>query len=468
MADSPVDDLTLATALDGGEFYMARSGADRKVGADDLVRPFVRVRVVDTTGAAVATAYENGDTIDGVVLATGDAVLRATSGGNAADGVYVVPASGAASRKVGFTSYDEHPGAYFSVMEGTAKADTLWRCTSNKGGTLETTAIAITEFTAGLSGLGASDNRLVRTDGTGGNAAQNSAITVDDSGNMSAVGTLDTTGQIHATLSAAFAVPILAESTEGGTGAGPFMSVRRSSASPAANDDIGSFLFQGRNDAAASVNYAQITTQILDPVSGSEDSQIRIATMVAGIAAYRVAVGSGFTVGSPTGGDKGAGTINATAVYDDNTLLTCYPFDAYLDGSVDDTKWDAKVPDRQIEAVYEHRETDTGKKDKKGNPVIRHERVLISKARIEPRRHEDMRKFKARLGTDTDPLDLDKYIAHWREKRHLTSLPNEEKFDPVQGLPAGAWIQRLVETVEIQAIHISQLHERLKALEERS
>ena len=170
-------------------------------------------------------------------------------------------------------------------------------------------------------------------------------------------------------------------------------------------------------------------------------------------------------VGSPTGGDKGAGTLNATAVYDDNTLLTCYPFDAYLDGTIDDAKWDAKVPDRSIPATVELREVDTGEMGKDGSSIVRSENVEVAPARTEPRRHEDMRKFKARLGTDTDPLDLDKYIKHWREKRHLTSLPNEEKFDPVQGLPAGAWIQRLVETVEIQAIHISQLHERLKVLE---
>jgi hypothetical protein len=37
-------------------------------------------------------------------------------------------------------------------------------------------------------------------------------------------------------------------------------------------------------------------------------------------------------VGSPTGGNKGAGTINATAVYDDNTLLTDYVFEQYFLG----------------------------------------------------------------------------------------------------------------------------------------
>jgi len=37
-------------------------------------------------------------------------------------------------------------------------------------------------------------------------------------------------------------------------------------------------------------------------------------------------------VGTPTGGAKGAGTINAVAVYDDNTLLSDWIFDLYYDG----------------------------------------------------------------------------------------------------------------------------------------
>ena len=40
-----------------------------------------------------------------------------------------------------------------------------------------------------------------------------------------------------------------------------------------------------------------------------------------------VQVDGSIVVGSPTGGDKGAGTINATAVYDDNTLLTDFVFE---------------------------------------------------------------------------------------------------------------------------------------------
>ncbi len=50
---------------------------------------------------------------------------------------------------------------------------------------------------------------------------------------------------------------------------------------------------------------------------------------------YAIRVGAGILgvvhsiiVGSPTGGDKGDGTINAVAVYDDNVLLTDYVFEA--------------------------------------------------------------------------------------------------------------------------------------------
>jgi hypothetical protein len=183
--------------------------------------------------------------------------------------------------------------------------------------------------------------------------------------------------------------------------------------------------------------------------TSARGSYFKIETTAAGTIsrAARMRVQLGVFHESATGGDKGNNTINFGAVYDDNTLLTCYPFDAYLDGDIDESKWDDLVPNRFVPKI----------EDDEGN--------VVEPERTELRRHEDMRKFKARLGTEYDPLDLEKYIAHWKEKRHLTSLPNEAKFDPVQNLPTGAWIQRLVETVEIQAIHIGQLHERLKALE---
>ena len=41
-----------------------------------------------------------------------------------------------------------------------------------------------------LSGLGSNDNRILRSNGTGGETAQGSGVTIDDSANMSGVGTL--------------------------------------------------------------------------------------------------------------------------------------------------------------------------------------------------------------------------------------------------------------------------------------
>lgn len=107
---------------------------------------FSRVRAVSTANITIATALNNGDTIDGVALATNDLVLVAGQTAPAENGVYVVGASPA--RDSSFDTYDEHPGVYISVMEGTANSDTLWRCTSNKGGTIGSTAIVFTEFGA--------------------------------------------------------------------------------------------------------------------------------------------------------------------------------------------------------------------------------------------------------------------------------------------------------------------------------
>lgn len=47
----------------------------------------------------------------------------------------------------------------------------------------------------------------------------------------------------------------------------------------------------------------------------------------------------------------------------------------------------------------------------------------------------------------------------------MPAMPDEAAFDPEQGLPAGDWIQRLVETAETQAVLIDQLHQRVTALE---
>lgn len=107
------------------------------------------VRVATTANVTIATALNNGDAIDGVTLATGDLVLVKSQTAPAENGVYVVGVTPA--RDPQFDTYDEHAGALIVVQEGTTLADTVWLCTSNKGGTLNTTGITFSQFGASVA-----------------------------------------------------------------------------------------------------------------------------------------------------------------------------------------------------------------------------------------------------------------------------------------------------------------------------
>lgn len=81
-------------------------------------------------------------TIDGVSLSNGDLVLLKSQTAPAENGIYTFNGSGSAMTRVSqMDDWDEVPGALVAVEEGSTNADTIWLCTSNQGGTLETTAI---------------------------------------------------------------------------------------------------------------------------------------------------------------------------------------------------------------------------------------------------------------------------------------------------------------------------------------
>lgn len=152
---------------------------------------------------------------------------------------------------------------------------------------------------------------------------------------------------------------------------------------------------------------------------------------------FAIINGGGILAGEPTGGAQGNGTINAVGVYDDGSLLTDYVLDAELDGTIDVGKWDAVVPDRETE-------------DEKGNP------------KVEKRRHEPARRF------EMDELDTDKFWQKVKSRRKLPAIDRAEQ-DAVarekKGPSLGESMQALVETCEVQAVHIRKLEERIKALE---
>lgn len=122
------------------------------------------VRAATTANITIATALNNGDTLDGLTLATGDRVLVKDQSATAQNGVYVVGASPA--RSTDFNEWLEFPGSVVTVTEGTDNIGTLWRCTAASGGTLGTTAITYVSF-SGSSTL--TINATAITGGTIGN-----------------------------------------------------------------------------------------------------------------------------------------------------------------------------------------------------------------------------------------------------------------------------------------------------------
>jgi hypothetical protein len=107
------------------------------------------VRAATTANAVLASAYENGDTLDGVVLATGDRILIKNQSAGAENGIYTVNASGAPTRAADADSSTDIRSAAVWVEEGTTNADSAWVLTTNAPLTLGSTALTFTQFGAG-------------------------------------------------------------------------------------------------------------------------------------------------------------------------------------------------------------------------------------------------------------------------------------------------------------------------------
>lgn len=89
------------------------------------------VRVATTANGALATAYENGDTVDGITLATGDRVLIKDQSTQTENGIYTVNASGAPTRATDADSTAELNAATVLVLSGTVNADRAYTQTTD-------------------------------------------------------------------------------------------------------------------------------------------------------------------------------------------------------------------------------------------------------------------------------------------------------------------------------------------------
>ena len=124
------------------------------------------VRVATTANGTLATAFENGDTVDGVVLATGNRILLKNQTAQAENGFYTVNGSGAPTRAIDADTWVEIVSAYVFVEEGTLNQDTSWICTANAGGTINTTAMPFVQFGA-TTGVGDGDKTDITVSGAG-------------------------------------------------------------------------------------------------------------------------------------------------------------------------------------------------------------------------------------------------------------------------------------------------------------
>lgn len=106
------------------------------------------VRVATTTAVTLATAFANGQVIDGVTLATGDRILIKDQAAGADNGIYVVAASGAPTRASDADTFGEMTASFaVFVEEGTVNSDSAWTLTNNGTITIGVTALVFTQFT---------------------------------------------------------------------------------------------------------------------------------------------------------------------------------------------------------------------------------------------------------------------------------------------------------------------------------
>ena len=99
-----------------------------------------------TVNVTLASALENGDTLDGITLATNDRILVKNQTTTSENGIYVVQASGQPTRATDFdTAAEVDSGDFVFVSSGTVNGSTGWVQT-NKPATIGTDAILFTQF----------------------------------------------------------------------------------------------------------------------------------------------------------------------------------------------------------------------------------------------------------------------------------------------------------------------------------
>jgi len=169
-----------------------------------------QLRIAAKNPCRIASTVDLGLTglavIDGVTPVAGDRVLAKDQTAGEENGIYVA-ASGAWARALDMDDVANdriEAGLSVYIQEGTANTKKTFVLTTSGAIVLDTTALVFELGpTAGagssLAGsTGATDNALLRADGTGGATVQASGVTVDDSQNMAALASVSMVEQASA------------------------------------------------------------------------------------------------------------------------------------------------------------------------------------------------------------------------------------------------------------------------------
>jgi len=302
-------------------------------------------------------------------------------------------------------------------------------------------------------------------------------------------------------------------------GSYPFKIERNDNHGP--NQNVSQWEFVGRNDINQSIFISRYIARVVSNTDGSESARIAVQVMDAGVLLDRFYIEDGPYTPGATGGSQGVDTFNTGALYENGVAVSCSAIiafekglqaadgKAYLDDK-DLAYFDALAPERPVYGLVKADETgaspaldgegnfiphdgpmyelrdkvetrvtfeldEAGERvlDEHGRPIVEAiEEVLVGQEKFQiaieqvvdwlPGRNEDMRKFRARLGTDTDPLDPQKFVDYYRIKRHPTMFPNPENYDRKKDGSVGSWINRFQEFIGIYTVHLMKVLKRFE------
>jgi hypothetical protein len=198
-----INDLTVPTADYAFGGFKITGLADPLNAQDVATKSYVdsTAQGLDVKASVRAATVANitlsaPQTIDGVAVVAGDRVLVKNQTAASDNGIYVV-AAGSWARSADMDAWNDFPGAFTFVEEGTTQADSGWVCTVNAGGTLGTTPITWSQFSgAGTYAAGTGltltgnifsiTNTAVTANSYGG-AAQTLSATVNAQGQLTAL-----------------------------------------------------------------------------------------------------------------------------------------------------------------------------------------------------------------------------------------------------------------------------------------